>query len=114
MLIFPSLTERGFVQQNDYWSLYGQLAYDLTSALTPMVRCAIRMKTRLTGRVHRDLVGEFYYYRMSKEILRIAGELVRDVGLDWSVTEDAMVYGRVTRGYKTGGFPGGFAFSRRS
>ena len=112
VLIFPSLTERGFVQQNDYWSLYGQLAYDLTSALTAhgALRYSDENKTYKDGYT-RDLVGEFYYYQDVRKSYELQENWSGDVGLDWSVTEDAMVYGRVTRGYKTGGFPGGFAFS---
>ena len=32
------------------------------------------------------------------------------MGVDWAFSDDAMVYGRITRGFKSGGFFGGFAF----
>src|SRR5262249_20200977 len=35
-----------------------------------------------------------------------------DAGVDWTPAENLLVYGKVTRGFKSGGFFGGFAASR--
>jgi iron complex outermembrane receptor protein len=34
-----------------------------------------------------------------------------DAGVDWTPTENAMLYAKITRGFKSGGFFGGFALS---
>ena len=36
------------------------------------------------------------------------------VGLDWNVTDEAMLYGSISSGFKTGGFNGGVVFSEES
>ena len=112
VLVFASLTERGFTQQNDYWSVYGQLAYELTSALTARgsLRYSDENKEYKDGYT-RDLVDDFFYYEDVNKSYELQENWSGDAGLDWAVTDAAMVYGRITRGFKTGGFPGGFAFS---
>ncbi len=112
VLVFASLTERGFTQQNDYWSVYGQLAYELTSALTARgsLRYSDENKEYKDGYT-RDLVDDFFYYQDVNKSYELQENWSGDAGLDWAVTGDAMVYSRITRGFKTGGFPGGFAFS---
>lgn len=112
ILVFASLTERGFTQQNDYWSVYGQLAYELTSALTARgsLRYSDENKEYKDGYT-RDLVDDFFYYQDVNKSYELQENWSGDAGLDWAVTDDAMVYSRITRGYKSGGFPGGFAFS---
>ena len=112
IFVFPSLTERGFTQDNEYWSVYGQLEYDLTSEWTAhgSLRYSDENKTYKDGYT-QDLVGGFYYYEDVRKSYELQENWSGDAGIDWSPDDNLMLYGRITRGYKTGGFPGGFAFS---
>ena len=98
VLVFASLTERGFEQQNDYRSVYGQLAYELTSALTARgsLRYSDESKEYKDG-FTRDLVDDFFYYEDVNKSYELQENWSGDAGLDWAVTGDAMVYGRITR-----------------
>lgn len=112
VFVFPTLLERGFKQENEYWSLYGQLEYDLTSQWTAhgSLRYSDENKKYKNG-FTEDLVDDFYYYQDVNKSYELQENWSGHAGMDWAASDDLMLYGRITRGYKTGGFPGGFAFT---
>ncbi len=110
ILVFPTLLERAFTQQTDYWSAYGQLGFELTSNLT--ARGSLRYSDEskeYKDAYAEDLVDGFFYFQDVNKSYDLQENWSGDVGLDWALTGEAMIYGRITRGYKSGGFPGGFA-----
>ena len=112
LFVFPSLTERGFTQENEYWSVYGQLEYDLDNEWTAhgSLRYSDENKKYKNG-FTQDLIDGFYYYQDVNKSYELQENWSGHAGMDWAPSDDLMLYGRITRGYKTGGFPGGFAFT---
>ena len=112
LFVFPSLTERGFTQENEYWSVYGQLEYDLNNEWTAhgSLRYSDENKKYKNG-FTQDLIDGFYYYQDVNKSYELQENWSGHAGMDWAPSDDLMLYGRITRGYKTGGFPGGFAFT---
>ncbi|MCB1848173.1 MAG: TonB-dependent receptor [Halieaceae bacterium] len=112
LFVFPSLTERGFTQENEYWSVYGQLEYDLDDEWTAhgSLRYSDENKKYKNG-FTQDLIDGFYYYQDVNKSYELQENWSGHAGMDWAPSDDLMLYGRITRGYKTGGFPGGFAFT---
>jgi len=60
---------------------------------------------------NEDLVDGFFYYQDVNKSYELQENWSGDAGMDWSPNDDLMLYGRITRGCKTGGFPRGFAFT---
>ena len=112
LFVFPSLTERGITQENEYWSVYGQLEYDLNNEWTAhgSLRYSDENKKYKNG-FTQDLIDGFYYYQDVNKSYELQENWSGHAGMDWAPSDDLMLYGRITRGYKTGGFPGGFAFT---
>ncbi len=112
VLVFPTLSERGFVQQTSSWGVYGQLDYALseTVSLNSSLRYTEEKKD-LKNAFFEDLSGGFFYIEGVNKSLELDDNWSGHVGVDWTPADDLLVYGRITRGFKSGGFFGGFAFT---
>jgi len=104
--------DRGFDQNTKSWAIYGQGTYDLSE------RWRLHGSLRYTDET-KDLTDAFFLLREFDFFLfeGVDKEYELDenwsghLGVDWRPTDSAMLYAKVTRSYKSGGFFGGFAFS---
>lgn len=112
VLVFATESTRGFTQTTESWAVYGQVEYELGDAWK--VHGSLRYTDEdkdLEGAFHYDNWGEFYYIQDIDKSFELDENWSGHVGVDWAVTDDAMLYARVTQGFKSGGFFGGFSFS---
>lgn len=112
VLIFSSITQRGFSQETESWAVYGQGDYQLSDQLR--VNGSIRYTKEdkeLKNAFHFDNIGGFFYAQGVNKSYELDSHLSGHIGIDWTPTDDALIYAKVTRGFKSGGFFGGFFFS---
>lgn len=110
----PFINTRDFEQNSRSWSLYGQMGYDLSAQVN------LNGSLRYTDE-DRQLVGYNHYLGLPGSGFYLVRDVNHDyalgahwsghVGLDWKPGDDTLVYVKATRGYKSGGFFGGFALS---
>lgn len=112
VLVFASLVERGFTQKTSSWAVYGQLDYPLSETLTfnSSLRYTEENKD-LKNAFFEDLSGDFFYIENVNKSLELEENWSGHVGLDWAPADEVLIYGKITQGFKSGGFFGGFAFS---
>lgn len=119
-LIYQSQSRRSFEQKTDSWAVYGQAGYQITD--TVKVSTSLRYThedKKLINYNHLDFNpfnfvppgGEFYYVKNFNGDYGLSEKFSGHIGIDWNATDDILLYGKVTRGFKSGGFYGGFAFS---
>ncbi len=110
VLIISDRTRRSFTQEGESWAVYGQAEYDWTD------------QWRLHGSL-RYTDEDKDFKDATTQILGLGFPLVEGVdksvslddhwsghvGVDWFARDDVMVYLRITRGFKSGGFFGGVA-----
>ena len=112
VLVFSTETARGFTQTTESWAVYGQVEYELGDAWK--VHGSLRYtdeEKELEDAFHYDNRDEFYYIQGVDKTAELDENWSGHIGVDWAVSDDAMVYARVTQGFKSGGFFGGFSFS---
>lgn len=112
VLIFPSQIERSFTQKTQSWALYGQLDYAFNEAwaLTASLRYTDEDKD-MNNYTVKDVPGDFFYLENVNTAYELDENWSGHVGLDWTPMDDVMVYTRVTQGFKSGGFFGGFSLT---
>ncbi|MEP4147045.1 MAG: TonB-dependent receptor [Halioglobus sp.] len=111
-LVLPTETERGFTQTTESWAVYGQLEYDIGDAWK--VHGSLRYtdeEKELEDAFHYDILSDFFYVQNVNKSTELDDNWSGHVGVDWAVSDDAMIYARVTQGFKSGGFFGGFPFT---
>jgi iron complex outermembrane receptor protein len=107
------LAHRGLDQKTDSWSLYGQLDYAFND------QWKVHGSLRYTNE-DKSLRNGFHILSFAGFPVPLVTGVDRDysldnnfaghVGVDWTPTDDMMLYAKVTRGFKSGGFYGGFTF----
>lgn len=123
-IIFPSTSWRGFNQETESWAIYGQLEYQIAAnwRLSGSLRYTDEEKELKDYSFFDndpymfDLNGDgdpgpFFWVQNINESYELDSHLSGHIGIDWTPSENILVYGKVTRGFKSGGFYGGFAFS---
>lgn len=112
ILVFQTRAQRSFTQESESWALYGQLDYQISEAWK--VHGSLRYTDEekdLLDVVNYDIWGDFFYLDGVDKHYELDDHWSGHVGVNWTFSDDAMAYGRITRGFKSGGFFGGFAFS---
>ena len=112
VLVFSTLSRRGFVQETESWAVYGQVDYALNESW--LVSASLRYTEEekdLNDAFMEDLVDDFFYIRDVHKSYELDENWSGHIGLDWTPNDDALIYARVTQGFKSGGFFGGFALS---
>lgn len=116
ILIFGGVpgSDHGYRQDNDSWSLYGQIANDIND------RWRIEVGAHYTNE-NKELRGGFTTLNVPGNTQFFIQDVNKDYELDknWSgrvavayrPSETTMYYGSITSGHKSGGFFGGFALS---
>ncbi|WP_019530239.1 TonB-dependent receptor [Dasania marina] len=110
-LVFATNSTRGYEQVAESWAAYGQVDKDITDSIT--INGSLRYTAEdkeFNNAYHFDNYGQFYYLEDLDYDYRLDANWSGHVGIDWAPTSDAMIYGKITRGFKSGGFYGGFAF----
>ena len=113
VLIFGGLPggSRDYDQETESWALYGQLGYQL--AETWKVHGSLRYTEEEKDLKDADTVfsdGTVIIEDVNKDY-ELDENWSGHVGVDWTPTDQALVYAKATRGYKSGGFFGGFGLS---
>ena len=108
------LAHRGLDQKTDSWALYGQLGYEIND------QWKMHGSLRYTNE-NKTLRDGFHILSFAGFPVPLVTGVDRDysldenfaghVGLDWTPSEDLLLYAKVTRGFKSGGFYGGFTFT---
>ena len=111
-LVFPGLTERGFEQVSESWAVYGQ--WEQYLADNWRISSSLRYTSEdraLRNAYHYDIRGDFDYIRGVDQDYSLESNWSGHIGLDWQPTDNTLLYAKATKGFKSGGFFGGFAFS---
>jgi len=100
----------GYEQETESWALWGQLGYQLSDSLklNAGVRYTDEEKTYENGST--SIIAGSDVFPLSSGL---ASDLALDIvsgklGLDWLFSDSGMLYLSVSRGFKSGGFFGGF------
>lgn len=110
----PFVNTRTFTQESESWAVYAQAGYDLTSQLN------LNGSLRYTSDTRRLVNYNHFFGPPSTGFLLVANisnevnlksHWSGHVGLDFKPSDNTLIYAKVTRGYKAGGFFGGFALS---
>lgn len=111
-LVLPGMFNRGFEQITESWSAYAQMDYELNSQwqLHSSLRYTNETK-HLNDAYHYDISNQFYYLNNVNKDYKLKANWSGHIGLDWMPTDNAMLYAKITSGFKSGGFYGGFAFT---
>ncbi|MBI1732343.1 MAG: TonB-dependent receptor [Gammaproteobacteria bacterium] len=107
------LAHRGLVQKTDSWALYGQLGYEFNDEWKAhgSLRYTNEDKTLRNGFHILSFAG--FPVPLVQGVNRdydLDKVLAGHVGVDFTPFEDLLLYGKITRGFKSGGFYGGFTF----
>ncbi|MEM6582558.1 MAG: TonB-dependent receptor [Pseudomonadota bacterium] len=110
VLILPSVIRRKFEQTAETWALFAEAEYALTSqwVLNGSLRYTDQ-SMELRNASIQDITNDIFFFEDVRQDLDLDNPWSGHIGINYLPTEDAMIYGRVTRGFKTGGFFGGFA-----
>ena len=112
VLVFPTETLRTFDQEAESWAAYGQLDYWINDSWKVHGSLRYTDETRdLINASTYDLQFDFFYIEDVNRTVELEDHWSGHIGLDWAVTDDALVYVRITQGFKSGGFFGGFALA---
>ncbi|MCP4044888.1 MAG: TonB-dependent receptor [Gammaproteobacteria bacterium] len=103
--------DRGFDQETESWAVYGQGAYDINDRwrLNGSLRYTDESKSLSDAFFYLPDFGIYLFEGIDKEY-ELDEPWSGHLGIDWRVADHAMLYAKMTRSYKSGGFFGGFAF----
>lgn len=96
-------------QQTDSFAAYGAIAYQLTDAwrFNVTARYTGEERTYRNGRVFNPDTGRVLGVGLRSDY-KLGSNWTGSAGLDWQAADDLLVYGTISRGFKAGGFFGGF------
>ncbi|HVP84871.1 MAG TPA: TonB-dependent receptor [Rhizomicrobium sp.] len=105
-----NFVQRGYHQSSRAWAIYGNAAYNVTDDVK--IHGSIRYTDE--HKVMNDAYAlipalSFYLFQDVTQTLDLHSHWVGDAGVDYHPWENAMLYAKATRGYKSGGFFGGIA-----
>jgi len=101
-----------YQQRTQYYGFFGQADYKLTDKLTLSVsgRYSNETKAYRAGNETFPLVNYYIYKNLSADY-ELKDHFTGKVSAQYAATDDAMVYASIAKGYKSGGFYGGFPTS---
>ncbi|MBB6522227.1 TonB-dependent receptor [Pseudoteredinibacter isoporae] len=121
---FPGLGYRSFTQETKSAAAYAQLEWQFadTLKLHGSLRYTKEDKDLLNYRFFEtegngvDLNGDgqlqpFFWLDGVNQEANLDSHFSGHLGLDWTPSDEVLIYAKATRGFKSGGFFGGFAFS---
>ena len=100
-------------QDTDMMALYGSLSWQFDERLqfNASLRYTDEDKKYRDGVVYVPTNPPFYLLQGVNRDYSLDSRLSGSLGLNWQLNENMMVYGTVSRGFKSGGFFGGFYFT---
>lgn len=110
----PFVNTRTFSQKSRSWAVYAQAGYDLTEQLN--LNGSLRYTSdnrRLINYNHffgPPATGFLLVANVNNEV-NLKSHWSGHLGLDFKLSDNTLLYAKATRGYKAGGFFGGFALS---
>lgn len=107
---FPIVeARRGYSQETESWALYGVAEYQLNDQwrLNGSLRYTDEERRYEDGFLELSVFG-FFLTQGLNETLELDDHWSGHIGLDWTPTENALIYAKLTRGFKSGGVFGGF------
>jgi len=121
---FPAMGYRAFTQETQSLAAYGQLEWQFTEALKlhGSLRYTKEDKDLINYRFFEseasgvDINGDgtlapFFWLNNVNQKADLDSHFSGHIGLDWTPDDNLLFYAKATRGFKSGGFFGGFAFS---
>ncbi len=104
------LGTRAFTQETNTWAIYAQAEFQLSDQLS--VEGALRYTDESKNLRDASLVFNNVLVLFADENydLDLEANWSGYVGLNWHPTDDVLTYAKMTRGYKSGGYNGGFTF----
>lgn len=121
---FPALGYRAFTQETESLAAYTQLEWQFTDALkvNGSLRYTKEDKDLINYRFFEseasgaDLNGDgkiapFFWLNGVQQKANLDSHFSGHIGIDWTPAENVLLYAKATKGFKSGGFFGGFAFS---
>jgi iron complex outermembrane receptor protein len=110
-LLFSGATwsPQNYVQETEAWAVYGHAEWRLTDRLNLVseLRYTDEAKSFVGGARLGFANGTTAPFLSTSEATSFEA-LSGKVGVEWTVREDLLAYGSIARGFKTGGFFGGF------
>ena len=102
-------------QRTEYYGLFGQAEY----AFTDKLKLAGALRYSDEKKEYRDgnetfPLANFYIYRGLNSDYKLDDHVTGKLSLQYTPNDDAMVYGSFSKGYKSGGFFGGFPTNLRN
>jgi iron complex outermembrane receptor protein len=96
-------------QLTDSFAAYGNIAYQLNDAwrFNATARYTGEEKTYRNGSIINPLTGQVAASDLSSDY-KLGSNWTGSAGLDWRSSDNLLVYGTISRGFKAGGFFGGF------
>lgn len=112
VLVFPTIVDRSFTQKTESWAVYAQLDYRINENVKvhSSLRYTDEHKDYLDGD-NFDVLGGFYYIEDYSIETDLKANWSGHIGVDWKPNDDLLLYTRATKGFKSGGFFGGFTFT---
>ncbi len=107
--VFLELGLLGYDQQTDSAAVYGSIAYQLNAAwrFNATARYTDEEKKYRNGRLEAPLTLGLLASGARSDY-RLDSNWTGSMGLDWQAADNVLVYGTISRGFKAGGFYGGF------
>lgn len=102
-------------QDTRSYAMFAQLGYELSERLSfdAALRYSDVEKKYRNGDFRSPLVDgdDFYLFRDLASDYELGSRFTGKIGLNLKITEDALLYGSISRGFKEGGIFGGFPFT---
>ncbi|MEM6651717.1 MAG: TonB-dependent receptor [Pseudomonadota bacterium] len=121
LIVLPVIARRSFTQEERHWAAYVQGAYDLSPRLR--AHGSLRYTEETKDLVNFLLTPESDPFQIFVETpgdvflgpvntrYELESPVTGHIGVDYKFRDDALLYAKLVRGYKSGGFFGGFALS---
>jgi iron complex outermembrane receptor protein len=101
--------DNGYRQTTEYWGVFGQADYKLTDqfSVTGAVRYSNETKQYRDGSLSFPVANLTVYGPLDADY-HLEDHVSGKVGFQYQPNRDAMIYGTISKGYRSGGFYGGF------
>lgn len=99
---FPVVLDQAYIQESAQWAVFGDANFDVTSSIT--LNAGLRYTHE---KKDFDLEAFFFTFQTIDFVDEKSWDaLTGRIGLDWKPTDELLLYGGYSRGFKSGGFNG--------
>lgn len=101
---------RSYVQDTKSWALYVNLGYEVSDTVRVHGSLRYTDETKEISQASLFIPAlNFFLFQNASRSLTLKDNWTGDFGVDYKPSEDLLLYAKVTKGYKSGGFFGGVA-----